>query len=139
VSDDRDRQGLGDENLPDARARAWYVTGSWVLTGEPKKRPLKPENDFLQGGLGAIEVVGRIERLWYDSVGPAGPAFRNPRSETILPTGDRAFTIGANWTLNRFAKVQVNLIREHLEDPDRNPVPTGGPIWSRVLRLQFVL
>jgi phosphate-selective porin OprO and OprP len=139
VSDDRNGQGLGDENLPDARARAWYVTASWVLTGEPKKRPLKPENDFLQGGFGAIELVGRIERLWYDSVGPAGIAFRNPRSETILPTGDRAFTVGANWTLNRFAKLQVNLIREHLEDTDRNPVPNGGPIWSRILRLQFVL
>jgi phosphate-selective porin OprO/OprP len=139
VSDDRNGQGLGDENLPDARARSWYVTGSWVLTGEPKKRPLKPENDFLQGGFGAIELVARIERLWYDSVGPGGLAFRNPRTETILPTGDRAFTIGANWTLNRFAKLQVNLIREHLEDTDRNPVPNGGPIWSRILRLQFVL
>lgn len=139
VSDDRTGQGLGDQNLPDARARAWYVAASWVLTGEPKKRPLKPENDFLQGGIGAIELVGRIERLWYDSVGPAGIAFRNPRSETILPTGDRAVTVGANWTLNRFAKLQVNLIREHLEDTDRNPVPSGGPIWSRILRLQFVL
>ena len=139
VSDDRNGQGLGDENLPDARARAWYVSGSWVVTGEPKKRPLKPAEDFLQGGPGAIELVGRVERLWFDSVGPRGIAFRNPRSETILPTGDRAVTIGANWTLNRFAKLQFNLIREHVEDTDRNPVPNGGPIWSRILRLQFVL
>src|SRR5206468_3178996 len=51
-SDDRTGQGLGDEDLPDARARAWYVTGTWVVTGEDKKRPLKPAEDFLQGGWG---------------------------------------------------------------------------------------
>jgi len=140
VSDDRNGQGLGDENLPDARARALYVTGTWVVTGEDKKRPLKPAEDFLQGGWGAVELVARIERLWYDSVGPStGVAYRNPRAETILPTGDRVFTFGANWTLNRFVKLQVNAIREHLEDTDRNPVSSGGALWSRVFRLQFVL
>ena len=59
--------------------------------------------------------------------------------ETIFPSGDRALTLGVNWTLNRFVKIQVNGIREHLEDPERNPVPNGGAFWSRVLRLQFVL
>jgi phosphate-selective porin OprO and OprP len=140
VSDDRMGQGLGDENLPDARARAWYVTGTWVVTGEDKKRPLKPAEDFLRGGWGAVEVVARVERLWYDSVGPpTGVAFRNPRAKTILPTGDRAVTMGVNWTLNRFAKLQLNAIREHLEDSDRNPVATGGALWSRIVRIQLVL
>ena len=140
VTDDRNGQGLGDENLPDARARAWYVMGTWVVTGENKKRPLKPAEDFLRGGVGAVEVVGRIERLWYDSVGPStGVAFRNPRAETILPTGNHVFTVGANWTLNRFVKLQVNAIREHVEDADRNPLSNGGALWSRIFRLQFVL
>ena len=140
VSDDRNGQGLGDENLPDARARSWYVAGVWVVTAEAKKRPLRPAADFLQGGWGAVEVVARMERLWYDSVGPStGLAFRNPRAETILPTGDRVVTVGANWILNRFTKLQVNVIREHLEDADRNPVTNGGALWSRVVRLQFVL
>jgi hypothetical protein len=47
--------------------------------------------------------------------------------------------VGANWILNRFAKLQINVIREHLEDPDRNPVTNGGALWSRIVRLQFVL
>jgi hypothetical protein len=47
-------------------------------------------------------------------------------------------TLGVNWTLNRFVKLQVNGIREHVEDPERNPV-SNGAFWSRVLRLQFVL
>jgi phosphate-selective porin OprO/OprP len=140
VSDDRNGQGLGAENLPDARARSWYVTGTWVVTREAKKRPLKPADDFLQGGWGAVEVVARMERLWYDSVGSStGLAFRNPRAETILPTGDRVVTVGANWTLNRFTKLQFNVIREHLEDADRNPVANGGALWSRIVRLQFLL
>ena len=48
-------------------------------------------------------------------------------------------TLGVNWTLNRFVKLQVNAIREHVEDPERSPVPNGAAFWSRVLRLQFVL
>ncbi len=140
VSDDRFRQGIGDQDLPDARARAWYVSGTWVLTGEDKKRPLKAAEPFAQGGIGAIELAGRYERMWFDStpVGQDAP-FRNPRAETIFPSGDRVLTIGLNWTLNRFAKIQVNGIREHVEDPERNPVPNGAAFWSRVIRLQFVL
>ena len=64
---------------------------------------------------------------------------RNPRAEKILPSGDQALTLGINWTLNRFVKIQVNGIREHVEDPQRNPVPNTDAFWSRVVRLQFVL
>jgi phosphate-selective porin OprO/OprP len=139
-SDDRLGQGIGDEDLPDARARAWYVTGTWLLTGERKQRPVKAAEPFAQGGIGAIELAARYERMWFDST-PAGQdvPLRNPRAETILPSGDRALTLGINWTLNRFTKIQVNAIREHVEDPERNPVPNGAAFWSRVIRLQFVL
>jgi len=141
VSDDRLAQGIGDQDLPDARARSWYVSGTWVITGEKKERPLKPDNDFLQGGIGAIEVGARIERLWYDSVGAASlvDASRTPRTEVILPGGEKALTLGVNWTLNRFIKVQFNAIREHVEDPGRNPVPNDEAFWSKIIRLQLVL
>jgi phosphate-selective porin OprO/OprP len=141
VLDTRQKQGLSDEDLKDARARAWYVSGSWVLTGEDKKRPIKPANDFLQGGVGAVEVVARFERLWFDSLG-TGDAYRSTRAEFVLPEGEKAFTIGVNWTLNRFMKVQINGIREDV-DRDRNPVLPerfpAGAFWNRVIRLQFVL
>ena len=78
--------------------------------------------------------------MWFDSVGgsrPAVPQLRAPRRSS--PSGDRALTLGVNWTLNRFVKLQVNGIREHVEDPERNPVPNGAAFWSRVIRLQFVL
>ena len=66
-------------------------------------------------------------------------AYRSPRAESILPSGDRAVTIGVNWTLNRFVRIQLNGIREHVEDVERNPVPNTTAFWSRVLRFQFVL
>jgi phosphate-selective porin OprO/OprP len=141
VLDTRLKQGLADNDLEDARARAWYVSGSWVLTGEDKKRPIKPANDFLQGGVGALEVVARFERLWFDSLG-TGEAYRSTRAEFVLPEGERVFTIGLNWTLNRFVKVQISGIREDV-DRARNPVLPerfpAGAFWNRVIRLQFVL
>jgi phosphate-selective porin OprO and OprP len=140
VGDDRLQQGIGDQDLPDARARSWYVSGTWILTGEDKKRPLKAAEPFLQGGIGAIELAIRYERIWFDSSPPGeDEPLRNPRAETIFSSGDRALTLGINWTLNRFAKIQVNGIREHVEDPQRNPVPNTDAFWSRVIRLQFVL
>ena len=139
VLDNRLGQGLGGEDLPDARARSWYVSGTWLLTGEDKKRPVKPEQDFLQGGFGALEVAARFERLWFDGLGN-GPAYRSPRAEFLLQEGEKAFTIGLNWTLNRFAKLQVNGIREKLEDPSPalpSNFPTGA-FWNKVARVQFV-
>ena len=56
--------------------------------------------------------------MWFDSTPPGQDApLRNPRAETIYPSGDNALTLGVNWTLNRFVKIQFNGIREQLEDP----------------------
>jgi phosphate-selective porin OprO/OprP len=140
LSDDRLGQGIGDEDLSNARGRAWYVSGSYILTGERKQRPVKASEPFAQGGIGAIELAARYERMWFDST-PVGdePPLRNPRAPTIYPNGDYALTLGINWTLNRFTKIQFNGIREQVEDPERNPVPNGAAFWSRVIRFQFVL
>jgi phosphate-selective porin len=138
VIDQRHQQGFADQDLPDARARSWYLSGTWVVTGEQKTRPVKAANDFLQGGFGAVELAARFDRLWFDSV-DGGVGFRGPRAETIEPSGDRVLTLGVNWTLNRFIKLQVNAIRERVEDPGRSPVANGAAFWSRVLRLQLVL
>jgi phosphate-selective porin OprO and OprP len=139
VNDDRVDQSIANTNLTDARARSWYVSGTWVLTGEDKVRPLKAAAPFAQGGIGAVEVAARYERLWFGSVGGSEPPFRNSRAETILGAGERVLTLGVNWTLNRFARIQVNGIREHVADPERSPVLNGAAFWSRVIRLQFVL
>jgi phosphate-selective porin len=139
VSDDRLAQGIGDQDLPDARAHSWYISGTWVVTGEDKRRPLKAAEPLFQGGIGAVELAARVERLWFNSVPGEDSPFRNPRAETIYPEGDKVLTLGVNWTLNRFLKIQFNGIREQVEDPERNPVPNGAAFWSRVVRLQFLM
>jgi len=139
VLDDRLQQGIAGQDLPAARMQAWYVSGTWLLTGEDKKRPVKADNEFFRGGIGAIELAARYERLWNDSIGdPIDTASRTPRAATILPSGDRAFTVGVNWTLNRWVKLQVNGIRQRVEDPGQSPVGDAA-FWSRVLRFQFLL
>jgi phosphate-selective porin OprO/OprP len=139
VLDNRFGQGLGGDDLPDSRARSWYVTGTYLLTGEAKKRPVRPNNDFLQGGFGALEVAARYERMWFDGLGN-GQGYRSPRAEFLLEEGEYSLTIGVNWTLNRFVKLQINGIRERLENPTPalpSNFPTA-PFWNKVARMQFV-
>ena len=138
VIDQRLQQGIVGEDLPDALARSWYVSGTWIVTGEEKMRPVEPAKDLFRGGIGAVEVAARFDRMWFGSVGE-GEGLRNPRAEHVLPSGDRVLTLGVNWTLNRFVKLQVNAIRERVEDAERSPVLNGAAFWSRILRLQFVL
>ncbi len=139
VTDSRLAQGIGGEDLPDARYRAWYVSGTMLVTGETKERPLRPRADLFRGGVGAVELAARYERTWYDSAGGQSEPLRHPRAETIFPNGNRVLTIGVNWFLNRRVTLRLNGIREHVSDPARNPTPNGSAFWSRVLRFQLAL
>ncbi len=140
VGDDRDNQGFGNDNLPQARARAWYASGAWIITGEKKDRPVEPRKGGIpRGGPGAVELAARYERIRFGSVIGVDEPFRNPRADTILPVADRVATFGLNWFVNRWVKLQGNLIREQVDDPDRSPVPGGSAWWSQIVRLQIVL
>jgi phosphate-selective porin OprO/OprP len=141
VRDTRTDQGLDNDDLPAARGRAWYVSGAYVLTGERKNRPVNPRREFIRDGIkagGAVEAVGRYEQLRFDSAGGQDLAFRHPRAENILPNTDGALTLGVNWYVNRWVKFQVQGVREHLQDPERNPVPGKDAFWNSLSRLQFV-
>lgn len=138
VTDTRLGQGLANQDLSDARGHAWYVLGSWVVTGERKERPVEARGGGLgRGGLGAIELKARYDRLWFDSVRGLETPFRNSRAETILPGGDDVLTFGITYYANRFVKIQLNGIRETPRDAERWPVPGGASFWSSVLRFQF--
>jgi len=132
-------QGL-DNNLPDIEGRGWYVAGSWVVTGEKKDGGIKPRRPFLQGGFGAIEVAVRYEVLRFASAGASQePPSDSLRAANVLGNGDRALTGGVNWYLNKWVKIQVNGIREKLDDPNLSPVAGQSSFWTVVSRLQFVL
>jgi phosphate-selective porin len=139
VRDTRHGQGFLDNDLPAARARSWYVSGAWVLTGEEKNWPVNPRGELGRGGAGAVELVARYERLRFDGPGGEDEPFRHPRAETILPSGDRIGTVGVNWYANRWIKLQLHGAREQLEDPERHPRADARPFWNAVFRLQCAL
>lgn len=139
MSDDRKKQGFGDEDLPQARATAWFVSGTFLLTGDRKDRPLEPRRPLFRKGAGGLEIAGRLERLGYGGVPGDDEPFRNPRAVTIMPVSDTIITMGMNWYLNRWAKIQANTIRELIDDDERSPVPNGAAFWSQIVRFQVVL
>jgi phosphate-selective porin len=57
----------------------------------------------------------------------------------LLDTSDAAWTSGVNWYVNRWIKIQLNVIREWIDDVNRSPVADRQLFWTRVVRLQFVL
>jgi phosphate-selective porin len=138
VRDTRLGQGIEDEDLPNLVERAWYVSGTWLATGEHKKDTITPARPFLNGGYGAIELGARLERLSTGG-GPAlNPALYGPRSPDVFPTADLVWTTGVNWYLNKFFELSLNVIRE-----DRTLLRTAtlssGPVWSRTFRVEFGL
>ena len=139
LRDERLEMSVEDTALSPIRSTAWYVSGAWVLTGEDKGDRVDPARPFLQGGFGAVEVALRVEDFSFASGhGDETPSL-SPRAEVIVGNALRAVTVGANWYLNRWVKVQFNLIRERLDDPDQGPLPAKPSYWSRVFRIQFAL
>ena len=140
VTDTRDGQGLSNQDLVDARGRSWYVLGTWVMTGEAKQRPVTPKNGGLfRGGIGALELAARYDQLRFDSADGGEPPARTTRAVTIYPNNDRVLTLGLNYYMNRWVKLQFNTMRENLEDAERSSTADGAPFWSQVFRLQLEL
>jgi phosphate-selective porin OprO/OprP len=140
VSDERNGQGLGDVDLPNVIAEGWYLSGTWLITGEQKAGGVEPSHPFPHRGAGAFEVVARFEEMRFSSAGDGGePEFTNPRAANIKPNRDRALTLGGNWYLNRFGRIAFNMVRESIQDPLRSPLPDRTTFWSGTLRLQFVM
>lgn len=137
VSDERRHQGIDNEDLPDAQQQGWYVSGTWLITGEGKKDNVAPARPLFQGGFGAFEVAGRLESLTLGGGRMSDVPLPGPRARRIPLSSDTAWTIGFNWYLNEFVKVQLNAIRERRDG--ENPGTAQEPVWSRALRIQFQL
>ena len=139
LTDERTNESVENSDLSPFLGTGWYVSGTWAITGEAKADGLvHPKRPLFQGGFGAVEVAARIEKVRFGSTAPDdGAASDGPRADVVLGNSDRAETLGVNWYLNRWVKVQFNLIRETIARPDLGPLPSQPTIWSRVLRLQF--
>jgi phosphate-selective porin len=140
LSDERLGQSVEDTDLSPLVATGWYLSLTWAITGEKKSDgPDHPRRPLFKGGYGAVELAARLEQLRFGSTATGEPPSSGPRADVILGNSDRAGTIGVNWYLNRWSKVQFNLIRDSLRDPSQGPLSSRSGFWSRVLRLQLTI
>lgn len=134
VVDERLGQGTDDNDLPPALARGGYLSGTWILTGEKKSDDVRPRHPLQRGGIGAIELAARFEFLSFGSTG-SGEISNGPRAARLPGLESRVLTAGVNWYLNRFVRLQANVIREQRLDGG----VVASPQWTRIIRLQLGL
>jgi phosphate-selective porin OprO and OprP len=138
VTTERRGQSVEDTDLSPLLATGWYVSGTWAVTGERKVDGLnQPKRPLFQGGYGAIELACRVERLTFGSVAGGDAPSESVRADVIVGNADQAMTVGVNWYLNRWGKLQFNAIRESLTDPSQGPRPLRSGFWSQVIRFQL--
>jgi phosphate-selective porin len=140
VTTERLGQSVENTDLSPIVASGWYVSGSWLVTGEQKTAGAdKPRRPVFRGGIGAIELAARVEALAFRSGMRDGTPSTSPRADFVLGNDDHATTVGLNWYPYRGIKVQGNLVREVISDPSRGPLPSKPAFWSRILRFQFTI
>jgi phosphate-selective porin OprO/OprP len=139
MTEERLGQSVEDTDLPAMTAAGWYVSGTWAITGDRKSRGLDdPRNPLFQGGIGAIELAARVEALAFGE-GPVPGASTSPRADVALGNRDDVTTFGVNWYVNRWFKLQANVVRDRIRHPDFGPLPEKQAFWSRVFRFQVTI
>jgi phosphate-selective porin OprO/OprP len=126
LTDQRRGQSVEDTDLSPLVAQGWYASATYALTRKRSR-------------FGRIEMAARYESLSFGSTGRQSEPSTSVRADVVLGNVDRVMTIGANWQLNRWIKVQGNLIREAIGRPSMGPLPERAAFWSRALRLQLAL
>jgi phosphate-selective porin len=142
VREGRKGQSLRGEDLPDLISRGFYISGAWVLSGQAKRRSLARGRlvPFTsREAWGALELAARYEAIRFGSDGGTGNPSRSTRASNLLGQSERVWTLGANWYLNQWTKLQANLVREKIEDSFRSPIEGRNLFWAYVFRLQLAI
>lgn len=138
VETERRGESVEDTDLSAIVGDGWYVSGTYALTGEKKSRVFRPKRPLFQGGFGAVEIGARIETLRFKSGTGEAPS-TSPRANVIVGNRNQVTTVGVNWYINRFFKIQANFIREKLDDPSLGPLPSKASFNTKAVRFQFSL
>ena len=126
LTDERRGQSVEDTDLSPLVAEGWYVSGTYALTRKRNKA-------------GRIELAARYERVSFGSASRVSEPSTSTRADAVLGNVDRVTTLGATWDINRWVKVQANLIREAIGRPSMGPLPGRPAFWSRAVRVQLTL
>ena len=115
------------------------MSATSFVVGRLKSNGTAPRTPLGAGGIGAIQVAARIESLAFGSRAPGVDPVPTPRAPNIRPNDIHAVTLGVNWFPVRFIKLQGNIIREHVQDPERRPDPARPWGTTGLFRVQFAL
>jgi phosphate-selective porin OprO and OprP len=126
LTDERRGQSVEDRDLSPLVAHGWYASGTYGLTRKRSR-------------YGRIELAVRYETLSFGSRAGTEELSTSTRANAVLGNSDRVTTLGTNWQLNRWVKLQANLIREDIGRPSMGPSPERPSFWSRAFRLQLTL
>ena len=125
LTDERRGQSVEGGDLSPLLAHGWYVSGTYGFTRKRSR-------------YGRIEAAARFEALSFGTRS-AGEPSTSARADSVLGNSDRVTTLGINWYVNRWVKVQSNLMREAIGRPSMGPFPARPAFWGRVIRLQLTL
>ena len=128
----RTRLGSNGQSLDDVTATGWYVTGTWLLTGEerPLNRSVIPKRPFFpvagQFGPGAWELALRYAELKFSSDDPVDFFDGNINNGitgggTTAENGVEALTAGVNWYLNSRVRYMLNWTQYWYDNPLGTP------------------
>lgn len=126
LTDQRRGQSVEGGDLSPLIAHGWYLSGTYGITGKRNR-------------YGRVEAAVRYETLSFGSTGGSGERSTSARADAVLGNVDRVTTFGANWQVNRWVKLQANLIHEGIGRPAMGPAPQRPGFWSRAFRLQLTL
>ena len=125
----------------------FYVMTTFLVTGEERtsySQAITPRNPFEPTcgcrGAGAWELVGRVSRIQASDIvfAPGAARLADPR---LFSDAATEMTLGFNWYLNRWARVQFNWEHAWFDQPVRLGLGTGGRLNSQdtlMTRLQFI-
>jgi len=111
-------------------------TFATIVTGEKKNDAIKPHRPFPRQGLGAVEVAGRFEWIGFGTT--SGDLSAGPRAAVPAAQRSHVVTLGINWYLNRYVRLDANVIHETRYD-GAAVVETEQLSWAPVIRFQFGL
>jgi phosphate-selective porin len=126
LTDERRGQSVEDTDLPPLVADGWYLGATYALTGERNRRS-------------GVELAARYETLGFGSRGADAHASTSARADAVLGNTDRAMTLGISWSMNRWVRLQANVVREDIQRPSMGPVPARPGFWSRAFRIQLTI
>jgi phosphate-selective porin OprO/OprP len=139
LTEERKGESVENTDLSPYQVKGWYVSGSYIVTGEKKiLGPNRPNRPLGQGGFGAVEVAVRVEKLTFGSIA-TGIGSKSPRADILPSNTDKITAFSGNWFPNRWIKVQYSMFKEKFSDPSalEKELRSTPTFWTRVLRIQF--